>query len=107
MTIATNLTVLAAQEPEGPEFGKASPFGLLIILVLLVATALLIRSMNTQLKKLPKTFDTEHPEADQQFDEGTDAFDADAFDAGTGSDNAGTPNPDNEVQADERKSAGA
>lgn len=66
------IEVLAAQ-PEGPEFGKASPLGLLIIIVLLVATALLIRSMNKQLKKLPKTFDAEHPEADQAFDDGTDS----------------------------------
>lgn len=64
---------LAAPEPaKGPEFGKASPIGLLVILVLLAGTALLIRSMNNQLKKLPESFDTEHPEADQAFDEGTD-----------------------------------
>ncbi|ACY20910.1 hypothetical protein Gbro_1640 [Gordonia bronchialis DSM 43247] len=69
-----NLMILAAQQqPQGPEFGKASPLGLLIIIVLLIATAFLIWSMNRQLKKLPKTFDAEHPEADQAFDEGTDA----------------------------------
>ncbi|MFW0796172.1 hypothetical protein AAFP30_20330 [Gordonia sp. CPCC 205515] len=103
MNPMTIVTVLAAQEPEGPEFGKASPFGLLIILVLLVATALLIRSMNTQLKKLPKTFDTEHPEADQAFDEGTDSFGAES---GAASDGDAGSNPNSEVQADERKSAG-
>ena len=64
--------LLAADNPEGPEFGKSSPFGLLIILLLLIGTALLIWSMNSQLKKLPKSFDTDHPEADQAFDEGTD-----------------------------------
>ncbi|GEE01822.1 hypothetical protein nbrc107696_22680 [Gordonia spumicola] len=70
---ASTAVVLAAdQEPRGPEFGKASPLGLLIIVLLLVATFLLIRSMNRQLRKLPESFDTEHPEADQQFDEGTD-----------------------------------
>lgn len=93
-TLSTHLTVLAAQQPEGPEFGKASPLGLLIILVLLIATALLIRSMNVQLRKLPKTFDTEHPEADQAFDEGTDSGATDESDT------------TDEVQADERKSAG-
>lgn len=81
MTIAawaTNALVLAAdQEPKGPEFGKASPLGLLIIILLLVAVFLLIRSMNKQLKKLPESFDTEHPEADQAFDEGTEASAAD------------------------------
>lgn len=67
--------VLAAQETKGPEFGKASPVGLLVIVVLLVATFLLIRSMNKQLRKLPESFDTEHPEPDQAFDEGTDTVD--------------------------------
>lgn len=70
---ASSAVVLAAdQEPKGPEFGKASPLGLLIIIVLLVAVFLLIRSMNRQLKKLPESFDTDHPEADQAFDEGTE-----------------------------------
>ncbi|ATD70190.1 MULTISPECIES: hypothetical protein [Gordonia] len=64
--------VVAAEEPQGPEFGKSSPLGLLVILVLLVGTAFLIWSMGRQLKKLPESFDTEHPEADQAFDEGTD-----------------------------------
>ena len=65
--------LLAADNPEGPEFGKSSPFGLLIILLLLIGTALLIWSMNSQLKQLPTSFDTDHPEADQAFDEGTDS----------------------------------
>ena len=72
MTFST-IAVLAAQQPQGPEFGKASPIGLLVIVVLLIGTALLIRSMNKQLRKLPKSFDANHPEADQAFDEGTDA----------------------------------
>ena len=67
--------LLAADNPEGPEFGKSSPFGLLIILLLLIGTALLIWSMNSQLKKLPKSFDTDHPEADQAFDEAIVALD--------------------------------
>ncbi|MGV9792212.1 hypothetical protein [Gordonia sp. NPDC003422] len=98
MSVMTTVTVLAAQqEPQGPEFGKASPLGLLIILVLLIATAFLIWSMNKQLKKLPKTFDTEHPEADQAFDEGTDTRSAVVTDVETHSDTA--------AAADERKSA--
>lgn len=73
MSPAIYTTILAAQqEPQGPEFGKASPLGLLIIILLLVGTAFLIWSMNRQLKKLPRTFDSDHPEADQAFDEGTD-----------------------------------
>ncbi|TQF73915.1 hypothetical protein FK531_04365 [Rhodococcus spelaei] len=58
--------------PTGPEFGKASPVGLVLIIALLVGTVLLIRSMNRQLRKLPETFEPEHPEADQAVDDGTD-----------------------------------
>ncbi len=67
--------VLADQSTKGPEFGKASPIGLLVIVILLVATFLLIRSMNKQLRKLPESFDTENPAPDQAFDEGTDTVD--------------------------------
>ncbi|MEV0298755.1 hypothetical protein [Nocardia sp. NPDC050710] len=58
--------------PTGPEFGKASPLGLVIILVLLAGTVLLVRSMNRHLKNLPPTFEPEHPEPDQEADEGTE-----------------------------------
>ncbi|MBF6355383.1 hypothetical protein IU449_12655 [Nocardia higoensis] len=58
--------------PTGPEFGKASPLGLAIVLLLLVGTFLLVRSMNRHLKNLPPTFEPEHPEPDQVADEGTD-----------------------------------
>ncbi|MGE2689667.1 hypothetical protein [Mycolicibacterium pulveris] len=53
------VAVLAQQEPNqpGPEFGKASPFGMLVIALLLVATFLLVWSMNRHLRKLPKSFD--------------------------------------------------
>ncbi|WP_040782528.1 hypothetical protein [Nocardia pneumoniae] len=67
--------VLLAQTPgtpTGPEFGKASPLGLVIVLVLLVGTFLLIRSMNRHIKGLPATFEPEHPEPDQEADEGTE-----------------------------------
>jgi hypothetical protein len=56
----------------GPDFGKASPVGLLIVVLLLIATLLLLRSMNRQLKKVPESFDPKHPEPDQAVDEGTD-----------------------------------
>jgi hypothetical protein len=69
------LTVIADGAPHnhGPDFGKASPLGLLVVVLLLIATLLLLRSMNRQLKKVPKTFDPQHPEPDQAADEGTDA----------------------------------
>lgn len=67
------LSVLAdAPHNHGPDFGKASPVGLLVVVLLLIATLLLLRSMNKQLRKVPKTFDPEHPEPDQAADEGTD-----------------------------------
>jgi len=58
--------------PTGPEFGKASPIGLVVILLLLAGTVFLIRSMNKKIKGLPETFEPEHPEPDQAADEGTD-----------------------------------
>ena len=75
LSLPTEAVLFLAEDPKGPEFGKASPVGLLIILVLLVAVFLLIRSMNKQLKKLPESFDTDNPEPDQAFDEGTDRVD--------------------------------
>ena len=69
----TQLTVfLAETEPTGPEFGKASPIGLVLILLLLIGTVLLIRSMNKRIKNLPATFEPEHPEPDQAADDGTE-----------------------------------
>ncbi|HTX96256.1 MAG TPA: hypothetical protein VME67_16160 [Mycobacterium sp.] len=59
----------------GPDFGKASPVGLLIVVLLVIATLFLIRSMNRQLRKVPESFDPKHPEPDQAADEGTDAVD--------------------------------
>ena len=107
-TVAMGVTeVIAAQEPKGPEFGKASPLGLLVIILLLVGTALLIRSMNTQLKKLPETFDTEHPEPDQAFDEGTDAVpDEDAQTSAAG-DHGGATTDSEERKADESTTPGS
>ena len=71
------LTVIADGTPHnhGPDFGKASPVGLLVIVVLVIATVFLVRSMNKQLKKVPKSFDPEHPEPDQSADDGTDTVD--------------------------------
>lgn len=72
MTLGTLAIEVLAQEPAGPEFGKASPVGLALVLILLVAIALLIWNMNKRLSNLPETFDTDSPEADQAADEGTD-----------------------------------
>ena len=63
--IATSGTLFLAKtwgEPDmtggqGEEFGKASPIGLFLILALLIAVVLLIRSMNRRLRNLPESFD--------------------------------------------------
>ena len=71
------LTVIADGAPHhtGPDFGKASPLGLLVVVLLLIATLFLLRSMNKQLRKVPKSFDRANPEPDQTADEGTDMVD--------------------------------
>jgi hypothetical protein len=53
--------LLADEAPKdtGPDFGKASPFGLLIVVLLLVGTFLLVWSMNKRLKNLPQSFEPE------------------------------------------------
>ncbi|PSR62553.1 hypothetical protein C8259_16715 [Nocardia nova] len=88
-------TALLAQNtttnPTGPEFGKASPLGLVIILVLLAGTVLLIRSMNKHIKKLPADFSREHPEPDQEADEGTEHGVAGEGDDAAGGDRAEQP----------------
>jgi hypothetical protein len=50
--------VLAAPGDQLPEdVGKAGPLGLLLLVVLLIAVALLVRSMTTHLKRIPRSFD--------------------------------------------------
>ena len=56
--MSSDLWVLAAEGDQLPEdVGKAGPLGLLLIVLLLIATALLVRSMSKHLKKLPRSFD--------------------------------------------------
>lgn len=47
----------------GPDWGKAAPIGLLIILLLGVALFFLIRSMNKNLRRVPASFDAPEPTA--------------------------------------------
>jgi len=55
------LTLVAQEEApppgKGPEFGKASPIRLVVILLLAVATVFLIRSMSKRIRRLPASFD--------------------------------------------------
>jgi hypothetical protein len=50
-------TVLAVDDQLPEDVGKSGPFGLLLIVLLLIAVALLVRSMSGHLKKLPASFD--------------------------------------------------
>ena len=65
--------LLAEEAPKdtGPDFGKASPFGLLIVVLLLIGTFLLVRNMNSRLKKLPESFDESEAAADDDTVEDT------------------------------------
>ena len=64
--LAIGLLADDAPRNTGPDFGKASPFGLAIVVLLLIGTFLLVWSMNRHLRKLPKSFDSE---PDQALDE--------------------------------------
>ena len=63
MTLGMELVtgVLAQEGPRqtGPDFGKASPFGLIVVVLLLIGVFLLVWSMNRHLRKLPESFDTD------------------------------------------------
>jgi hypothetical protein len=70
-TLALAFDVLAQQAPKdtGPDFGKASPFGLLVVVLLLIGTVLLVWSMNRHLRKLPQSFESESAEAEAADDQ--------------------------------------
>ena len=56
------VALVVAQNPEPPpdkgeEFGKASPVGLVVIVLLGIATVFLIRSMTKRIRRLPPSFD--------------------------------------------------
>jgi hypothetical protein len=61
-----------APRNSGPDFGKASPFGLLVVVLLLVGAMFLVRSMNRHLRNLPESFDTQYSAlgTDQAHDSG-------------------------------------
>jgi hypothetical protein len=62
----TEFTVLAPPPKPGPDpggqgadFGKAAPVGLVVLLLFFLAVALLARSMNKHLRRVPESFDKE------------------------------------------------
>jgi hypothetical protein len=44
---------------QGDDFGKAAPLGLVVLLLFFLAVALLVRSMNKHLRRVPKSFDND------------------------------------------------
>ncbi|MGY1672847.1 hypothetical protein [Geodermatophilus sp. SYSU D00710] len=57
-TLATVSVAVTAAEQQLPEdVGKSGPLGAFLVLVLLVATVLLVKSMSRHLKRLPRSFD--------------------------------------------------
>jgi hypothetical protein len=44
---------------QGEDFGKAAPVALVVLLLFFLAVALLVRSMNKHLRRVPKSFDDE------------------------------------------------
>ena len=69
--VQADLLANGAPHNSGPDFGKASPFGLLVVVLLLISLVFLIRSMNRHLKKLPESFDPQRPQPDLAADDGT------------------------------------
>jgi hypothetical protein len=58
------ITLLAEEQGNtGPDFGKASPVGLLVVVLLLIGVFALVWSMNRHLKRVPASFDTPAEEA--------------------------------------------
>jgi hypothetical protein len=69
--------------------GVAGPIGLLIIVLLVIATILLMRNMNARLKRLPTEFPDTRPGREPAADHASGAAPAESTDAdppgGTGS----------------------
>ena len=66
--------ILLAEEPSrGPDYGKASPVGLLVVVLLLIGVFALVRSMNRQLRKVPASFDAPEAEPAPEAPEGPEA----------------------------------
>lgn len=61
--VAGTVAVVLAQQPDnggqGDDAGKASPVGLVLLILFLIAVVLLVRSMTKHLKRVPASFDTD------------------------------------------------
>jgi hypothetical protein len=89
--VTTATVSVPAQEPapppgKGPEFGNASPVGLVVVLLLLIATVVLIRSMSRRIRRLPASFDEPGPDgASGESPDGGSGESGDSTAAGPGS----------------------
>ena len=84
--VGQTVGLVLAQDPapppgKGDEFGKASPVGLVVLVVLFLATILLVRSMNKHLRKVPPSFDTTDFDATASASASASASDDAAADA--------------------------
>ena len=59
MTVPSLVVAAGEQLPE--DVGKSGPLGLLLTVLLLIAVALLVRSMTKHLKRVPASFDPVEP----------------------------------------------
>ncbi len=55
----TGLVLLAADQQLPEDVGKAGPIGALLTVLLFLAILLLVKSMTTHLKRVPRSFDPE------------------------------------------------
>jgi len=79
---------------KGPEWGKAAPAGLLVILLLAVAVFFLVKNMNKQMRKVPDHFgDDLAPEPGDAVDAGDSGDAIDSGDDAGGVGSAATPVP--------------
>ena len=53
----TDLVLLAAEQQTPEDVGKAGPIGALLTVLLFIAILLLVKSMTTHLKRVPRSFD--------------------------------------------------
>ena len=53
----TGFVILAADQQLPEDVGKAGPIGALLTVLLFIAILLLVRSMTTHLKRVPRSFD--------------------------------------------------
>ena len=58
----TGIALVAPPPPDdpggqGPDAAKAAPTGLVVLLLFFIAVALLVRSMNKHLRRVPESFD--------------------------------------------------